>query len=208
MAAADINLISRSLPHCIHFNFLAQAAALWSVHPARAHMQCRQQPGWSPSATCRKLRPIAASNERATPPRRPVAPLRATRLEQKSSTAEQEEQQPREQQFAQPIGNASQQGTRRCCRQRAALAALAGSGAACYAVLSAQPQLPPLPDALAAVATALLGGPLLVLAAAKAALQDRFHVELHRWGSCCRPGPPHHLVQVWPCKFMHGQTCA
>lgn len=53
-------------------------------------------------------------------------------------------------------------------------------GAACYTLLAAQPELPPLDATLGPAAAALLGGPPLALALAKLALGDLFHVELHR----------------------------
>lgn len=184
-------------------------------------MHSGQQAGWAPDAISHKLRPSSASNKRVSAPRRSAQPLRATRLEQQSSAAEQQVQQPEQRQLAQQCAathNAAPLGTGRPVAAAAAVAALAGSGAACYAALSAQPQLPPLEDVLVAAATVLLGGPLLVLAAAKAALRDRLHVELHRqvggghgppnfepraadllssrcvhlwpWLTCCLPSPP------------------
>lgn len=136
---------------------------------------------WTLDAISPMHRPIVASNTREAVPRRAAAPLRAIRLEQQGSAAEQRVHQPARQRLMQPSGNATQQGSDRRAAAAAAAAALAGSGAACYAALSAQPQLPPLEDVLMTAASVLLGGPLLALAAAKAALRDRLHVELHRW---------------------------
>lgn len=64
--------------------------------------------------------------------------------------------------------------------QLAAVAGLAAIGAACYATLSAQPELPPLDAVLGPAAAVLLGGPALALLLAKAVLRDRLQVELHR----------------------------
>ncbi|KIY99132.1 hypothetical protein MNEG_8828, partial [Monoraphidium neglectum] len=67
--------------------------------------------------------------------------------------------------------------------QAAALScALGAAGAGAYHLLSTQPALPPLSDALgelAAAAGVLLGGAAACAAVAKAVLGDRFHVELH-----------------------------
>jgi hypothetical protein len=57
---------------------------------------------------------------------------------------------------------------------------LAATGAATYTVLASQPQLPPLDQVLGPAAAVALGGPAAALLLAKALLQDRFHVELHR----------------------------
>lgn len=65
----------------------------------------------------------------------------------------------------------------------ALLATLGAAGGSTYQVLASQPQLPPLADATQALglgAGALLGGAAAFAAAAKAALGDRFHLELHR----------------------------
>lgn len=65
----------------------------------------------------------------------------------------------------------------------AAAATLAAVGAAAYAVLSSQPQLPPLGAVLGPAAAVALGGPPAALLAAKAVLRDKLHLELHRWGT-------------------------
>lgn len=62
----------------------------------------------------------------------------------------------------------------------AAAAGLGGLGAAVYAALSSQPQLPPLGEVAGPAAAVLLGAPLLALLAAKALLRDELHLELHR----------------------------
>lgn len=62
-------------------------------------------------------------------------------------------------------------------------ATLGLAGEAAYSLLSSQPELPPAADvlgALGAAAALALGSTALCLAVAKAAMGDRFHVELHR----------------------------
>jgi hypothetical protein len=64
-------------------------------------------------------------------------------------------------------------------------AALAAVGGAAFSVLSSQPSLPPLGDALGALAAGggvLAGGAAAAAVATKVVLGDRFRVELHRWG--------------------------
>ncbi|KAL4444023.1 hypothetical protein ABPG75_011760 [Micractinium tetrahymenae] len=151
-------------------------------------MEAQPQASWT--VTSQTLIPTSASRRHAVAPSRPAAPLSATRLEQRSALAEQQAQYHAQHQSEAPLGNAAQQGSGRPVAAAAAVAALAGTGAACYAALSAQPQLPPLEDVLGAAACALLGGPLVALAAAKAALRDRFHVELHRGRLYLQAGLP------------------
>lgn len=70
----------------------------------------------------------------------------------------------------------------------AAAAGLGGLGAAVYAALSAQPQLPPVSEVAGPAAATVLGTPLMALLAAKAVLRDQLHLELHRWAGARQGG--------------------